>query len=100
MEFDSVVGLAFEYVVVLEEHAQSLKNGDSARAVIVCTRSGEQGGKEQVNAVLVGAYDDGLITLSGNGGNDAVLAPWMLEMSDVSAVVKSTRLGKSVVDLS
>lgn len=95
VELHGVLGLAMCNVLILKKHTKSFENGDGSRAVVVGAGSSEDGGQEQVDAVLVCADNNSLLALAGKGRNDTVLAPRMLEeVCDASAGVR-----KCLVDL-
>lgn len=60
---------------VLDEHPESLQDGDSTAAIIVRTWCGKERREEQVDAVLVGADYNGALRLARDPGNDGRLRP-------------------------
>ena len=97
MELNCVVCFAFQDVFRLEEHAESFENGYGPAAVVVGARSGQDRGKEEVDAILVRTNDDSLVALAGNGGDDGRLTPRMRECLD--GCFDSAGISKSLVDL-
>ena len=82
MEFEGVFCFALGDMFVGKQDSEGFEDGYGAGAVIVCAGSGEQRGKEEVDAVLVSANDNRLFALSGKGSNDTVLTPGVLERTD------------------
>ena len=99
VEFDRVLLLTLDNLLVQQENSQSLQNGDSSRTIIIGAGSSEQGWKEEIDGILVGSNNNSLLRLARNGGDDGVLSPSMFEVLDTCTVLHGTGMCQGVVNL-
>ena len=92
VELDGVFVVTLENVLGLEENTESLQDGDGTAAIVISARGSENGREPKVDRVLVRADNNGGIGLAGNGSNDAVLAPSVLEVAGSNDVVRASLL--------
>lgn len=80
MELERVGVLALDDLGGLENDAEGLEDGHGAAAVVIGPRRSEDAGQPQVDGILMRANDDRRVCLAGDGGDDGVLAPRVLEV--------------------
>lgn len=97
VELNRVLRLSGNHALVLEEGPQDLEDGDGTAAIIVGAGSRENAGEPQVQAVLVGADNNGAVGLAGNGDDGGALGPRVLEHARGHGLV-GAGLGNDVVD--
>ena len=86
VELDGVLALALDDILGCEEYSECLQDSHSSRSIIIGSRRREDAWEEQIDAVLMRTHHHGGIVLAGNGGDDAVLAPWVDEVFGRHAV--------------
>lgn len=96
VELNGVGSFAFDNILGVKEGTEHLHGGDGTASIIVSSGSGENGGQEEVDGVLVSANDDGLVGLAGDGGDDRVLLPGMGEALGEDGGVGSSLLDDAV----
>jgi len=87
VELHGILSLTLDDIVGSEEYAKGFKDSDGSRSIVVCARRGEDGGEEEVDAILVCANHDCGVALSGDSGDDTILSPGMLEVFCKSTVL-------------
>ena len=81
MELHGILSLTLDDIVGSEEYAKGFKDSDGSRSIVVCARRGEDGGEEEVDAILVCANHDCGVALSGDSGDDTILSQGCLKCS-------------------
>ena len=87
VELECVGMVAVDDRIIFQDRGERFEDGDGAGAVVVGARGGEDGGQEQVDAVLVRADHDRFVRAAGEARDDAELAPGVRELFDECAVV-------------
>src|SRR5690606_32250883 len=89
VELDGVLVVALDHVLGLEEDAEGLEERDGATAIVVGAGGGQNTRQPEIDRVLVRADDNSGVGLAGDGGDDTVLAPWVLEVLSADVVLRA-----------
>ena len=92
MELDGVAGLSVCDSLRPQQGAKSFENSNCSTTIVIGAGCSQNGRQEQVDAILVGTEDDGVIRLTGNAGDNTELTPGVIEALDGCAVVAGARL--------
>lgn len=92
MKLDRVGRVALNDFLGCQEDAEGLEDRHGTAAIVVGARRGKDGGKPEVDGVLVRADDDRVLGLAGNRRDDRVLAPRVLEVLGLDPVLVGARV--------